>query len=292
MTETHTRKKTGTIQTDFHGLIGFLAKNLYPEEDMFIRELVQNAHDSILVRQTLEEAPAGKINITADRESMTIAFEDNGMGMTEKEITEYLSTIGRSGTKELGEELKKRDRERTESLIGPFGIGILSAFVAADRLVVSTRSVSDEQGGLQWTVSGGPTYELESIEKKSPRTTVTLFLKHEFIGMTKPDILKEAVHKYADFLSFPIYINDQGPVNTMQAPWHRGYGSDKERKSAYEEWVNKRFPDIPLEIIPVEIEAPHPVKGVLYISNRHIPGVDKFLNNGLLKIAFYSDCSA
>ena len=241
---------------------------------MFIRELVQNAHDSIQVRQTLEEAPAGRIDITANRDSMTISFEDNGAGMTEKEITEYLSTIGRSGTKELGEELKKRDRERTESLIGQFGIGILSAFVAADRLMVSTRSVSGEHGGLQWTVSGGPTYELESIEKKSPGTAVTLFLKHEFIGMTNPDTLKKAVHKYADFLPFPIYVNDQGPVNTMQAPWHRGYGSDKERKSAYKEWVNKRFPDIPLEVIPVEMEAPHPVKGVLYISNRHSPGAD------------------
>ena len=149
MAETHTGIKTGTIQTDFHGLIELLAKNLYPEEDMFIRELVQNAHDSIQMRQTLEEAPAGRIDITANRESMTISFEDNGVGMTEKEITDYLSTIGRSGTKELGEELKKRDRGRTESLIGQFGIGILSAFVAADRLVVSTRSVSDEQGGLQ-----------------------------------------------------------------------------------------------------------------------------------------------
>ena len=274
MAETHTGKKTGKIKTDFHGLIELLAKNLYPEEDMFIRELIQNAHDSIQMRQMLEEAPAGRINITADRDSMTIIFEDNGTGMTEKEITEYLSTIGRSGTKELGEELKKRDRERTESLIGQFGIGILSAFVAADRVMVSTRSVSDEHGGLQWTVSGGPTYELESIEKKSPGTAVTLFLKHEFIGMTNPDTLKEAVHKYADFLPFPIYVNDQGPVNTMHAPWHRGYGSDKERKSAYKEWVNKRFPDIPLEIIPVEMEAPHPVKGVLYISNRHSRGAD------------------
>lgn len=274
MTETHTGKKTGTIQTDFQGLIELLAKNLYPEEDMFIRELVQNAHDSLLVRETLEEAPAGRIDITADRESMTISFEDNGAGMTEKEITKYLSTIGRSGTKELGEELKKRDRGRTESLIGQFGIGILSAFVAADRLVVATRSVSDERGGLQWTVCGCQAYKLESIEKKSPGTAVTLFLKPEFIGMTNQDTLKEAVRKYADFLPFPIYVNDQGPVNTMHAPWHRGYGSDKERKSAYKDWVNKRFPDVPLEIIPVEMEAPHPAKGVLYISDRHRPGVD------------------
>jgi len=274
MAETHTQKKTGIIQTDFHGLIELLAKNLYPEDDMFIRELVQNAHDSIQVRQMLEDAPAGRIDITVDRESMTISFEDNGAGMTEKEITDYLSMIGRSGTKEVGEELKKRDRERTESLIGQFGIGILSAFVAADRLVVSTRSVSDEQSGLQWTVCGGPTYELESIEKKSPGTTVTLFLKPEFTGMTNPETLKEAVHKYADFLPFPIYVNDQGPVNTMHGPWHRSYGNDKERKEAYQEWVDKRFPDIPLEIIPVEMEAPHPVKGVLYISSCHIPEVD------------------
>jgi molecular chaperone HtpG len=71
-----------------------------------------------------------------------VVFRDNGAGLTEAEITNYLATIGRSGTGELRQQLEQRDRDRAQSLIGQFGIGILSAFVAAERLEVETFSAS------------------------------------------------------------------------------------------------------------------------------------------------------
>lgn len=213
MAEEQTSIKHGTIRTDFHGLIELLAKNLYPQEDMFIRELVQNAHDAIVKRHAFEAAPAGRIDITADREARTVVFRDNGAGLTEAEITDYLATIGRSGTGELRQQLEQRDRDRAQSLIGQFGIGILSAFVAAERLEVETFSVSDDQSGLRWSVSGGPQYELAPIPRQEVGTLVTLHIKPTFLRMTNPDTLREAVRRYADFLPFPIYINGVGPVN-------------------------------------------------------------------------------
>jgi molecular chaperone HtpG len=274
MAEERVNIKHGTIRTDFHGLIELLAKNLYPQEDMFIRELVQNAHDAIVKRHAFEAAPAGRIDITAEREARTVVFRDNGAGLTEAEITDYLATIGRSGTGELRQQLEQRDRDRAQSLIGQFGIGILSAFVAAERLEVETFSVSDDQSGLRWSVSGGPQYELALIPRQEAGTLVTLRIKPAFLRMTNPDTLREAVRRYADFLPFPLYINGEGPVNTMQAPWHRAYSSERERKTAYQRWVNDRFPDRPLEVMPVQLETPYPVQGVLYISDRQLPDSD------------------
>jgi molecular chaperone HtpG len=267
-------KRTGDIKTDFQGLIQLLAKNLYPQQDMFIRELIQNAHDSIVKRQAMGNAPAGLIEILADRHSGTVVFRDNGAGMTESEIVDYLATIGRSGTGELRAQLQQRDRTRAQSLIGQFGIGFLSAFTAAERLVVVTRSMTSGAAALRWETTGGPSYEITDSDKSDPGTDVTLHLKSDALGITNPDELRKSVQKYADSIPFPISVNGDGPVNTMQAPWHVGYATDAERRKAYKKWVEDRFPDFPLEVIPVDIEAPYPVKGVLYISDRNLPNVD------------------
>jgi len=90
---------------------------------MFIRELIQNAHDSIVKRETIEpQLPAGKIKITVNRESRMITFEDNGVGMTAQEIERDLATIGHSGTGELRKQLQEKDRDKAQMLIGQFGI--------------------------------------------------------------------------------------------------------------------------------------------------------------------------
>ena len=128
------------IKIDLQGLIRLLAKNLYAEADVFIRELIQNAHDSIKRRAELKQnAPPGIIRIRTDRETSTITITDNGAGLTEQEVHDYLSTIGRSGTGEFRQELLKKGRQAEVNLIGQFGIGLLSAFVVAYKVEVETR---------------------------------------------------------------------------------------------------------------------------------------------------------
>jgi HSP90 family molecular chaperone len=137
-----------------------------------------------------------------------------------------------------------------------------------------TRSMTSGAAALRWEPTGGPRYEITDSDKSDPGTDVTLHLKSDALGITNPDELRKSVQKYADFIPFPISVNGDGPVNTMQAPWHVGYATDAERRKAYKKWVEDRFPDFPLEVIPVDIEAPYPVKGVLYISDRNLPNVD------------------
>lgn len=87
----------GEMKTSFEGLVKLLARNLYSEDDVFIRELIQNANDSIVKRAVLSSnSPAGVIEIKVDRGQQTIIFEDNGAGMTQHELEEHLSTIGKS----------------------------------------------------------------------------------------------------------------------------------------------------------------------------------------------------
>ena len=115
---------------DFDGLIQLLAGHLYSEKKVFIRELIQNGHDAIQRRVTHDPAftlEMGRIDILTDLTGATgqIVFRDNGLGMTRADLNQFLSTIGRSGTRAA--------QGDTPDVIGQFGIGFLSGFVVGSR---------------------------------------------------------------------------------------------------------------------------------------------------------------
>jgi molecular chaperone HtpG len=127
------------FQIDLQGLIKLLAKNLYAEADVFVREMLQNGHDSVKRRRELQRDASlhGEIRVRVDRTAGTIAFVDNGAGMMEWEVREYLSIIGRSGTDDFRRNLLEKGRQAEDvTVIGQFGIGCLSAFIVADRVVL------------------------------------------------------------------------------------------------------------------------------------------------------------
>ena len=136
-----------TFQIHLEGLIRLLAQNLYADPDIFLREMIQNAHDSIGRRTVLAadrdetNLPSPQIRVRANREQKTIEISDNGCGLTREEIDEYLSTIGQSGnTEELRHRIQEADRSRTVDLIGQFGIGLLSAFIVAEHVTLVTKA--------------------------------------------------------------------------------------------------------------------------------------------------------
>jgi len=265
------------VKIDLQGLIRLLAKNLYAEDDVFVRELVQNAHDSIKRRGEIEgqAAPPGEIQIRIDAHAGTIAISDNGSGLTEREVHEYLATIGRSGTGELRQELIKRGRQAEVTLIGQFGIGLLSAFVAAHRVEVETLSVLPDHPSWLWTSEGQSHYALGRGQRQQVGTTVTLHIADTYRDMLDVDTVRKAVKKYADFIPYPIYLNDEGAsANAVNAPWHRTFPTERERLAEYWAFVDRRFPDYALDVIPIALAEPYRVDGVLYISDRHIPDVN------------------
>ena len=272
MTDSPANPTRYEIKIDLQGLIRLLAKNLYAEADVFIRELIQNAHDSIKRRAELEQnAPPGIIRIRTDRETSTITITDNGAGLTEQEVHDYLSTIGRSGTGEFRQELLKKGRQAEVNLIGQFGIGLLSAFVVAYKVEVETLSFQPGQPAWHWISEGQSDYELLPGSRQDVGTTVTLHIADNYRDMLNPDELRKAIKKYADFIPFQIFLNDEkAPANAVNAPWHRKFASENARIQEYGSFVSQRFPDYILEVIPVELKTPYRVDGVLYISDRRV----------------------
>jgi molecular chaperone HtpG len=258
-------------------LIKLLAKNLYAEADVFVREMLQNGHDSVKRRKELGEASLqGEIRVRVDRTAGTIAFVDNGAGMTEWEVREYLSTIGRSGTDAFRRDLLEKGRQATDvTVIGQFGIGLLSAFIVADRVVVETRSFQENQPAWRWESNGDKTYHLQPGERQEPGSSVTLHIGEKHRDMLVLEDLRRAIRKYADFLPMGIYVNeDETPANAVHAPWHKTYDSPKDEVMELMVFVAKRFPDNPLSTIPIHIKSPYKVDGVLYISDNRIPDVN------------------
>jgi molecular chaperone HtpG len=235
-----------TFQIQPEGLIQLLAQNLYADPDVFLREMIQNAHDSIKRRAALAaergetELPAPRIQVVTDSAAQTIQVFDNGSGLTRMEIDEYLSTIGRSGTNELRKLIKEADRSRTVELIGQFGIGLLSAFIVANRVTITTRAPGSE--ALLWESRGGEKYTVQPAERFQVGTTVTLYLRPAHSRYLDRDRLHSIIRTYADFIGVPVYVNDDGePANAMTAPWHRHYSSERERTRAYYEFWEKKF---------------------------------------------------
>lgn len=282
-----------TFQIHLEGLIRLLAQNLYADPDIFLREMIQNAHDSIGRRTVLAaergetELPPPQIRVVVNREAETIEISDNGCGLTRDEIDDYLSTIGQSGnTDELRHRIEEADRSRTVDLIGQFGIGLLSAFIVAEHVTLVTKAAGHQ--ALRWESRGGENYQVEPVERQQIGTTVTLDVRSEHRRYLETARLRSIIRAYADFIGMPVYLNDEtDPANAVTAPWHRNYSSDRERHRAYYEFWEKKFlHETSLHVFAVDAafdwddvsqaggKGHGRVEGVLAITDRRMPDVN------------------
>ena len=281
-----------TFQIQLEGLIQLLAQNLYADPDVFLREMIQNAHDSITRRAELAaergepDPPAPRIQVVADPDAQQIRIHDNGSGLTRDEIDGYLSTIGRSGTNELRQRIAAADRTRTVELIGQFGIGLLSAFIVAERVTVVTKAAGHD--ALAWQSTGGRNYQVEPADRAQVGTTVTLQVSPAHSRYLERGRLESIIRTYADFIGMPVYVNDDGdPTNAVHAPWHRKYPTENDRDLAYRDFWSRKFADEhALHVFAVDEsfrwpDAEQPggegtgrVRGVLAITDRHVPDVN------------------
>ena len=259
------------MRASFQGLVRVLAKSLYPEPDVFVRELLQNAHDSIQFRRLDEPELRGEIRVDVDEAARTLSFSDNGAGMDQREIEDFLSVIGSTGTGSRAQELASRDV--AVATIGQFGIGLLSAFVVAERIDVYTRKPGAARA-WRWTNHGGEDYELAALpaDARPPGTRVTVTLAPNQTAFLDGRRIRQIVRRYADLLPFPILLNGFGPINAINAPWHEpGWRDPDERVRMLTTFLSQRYGDPPLLVIPLDL--PHPrTLGGLYVAARYVPG--------------------
>ncbi|MCA9130787.1 MAG: hypothetical protein KDB22_27060, partial [Planctomycetales bacterium] len=155
-----------------------------------------------------------------------------------------------------------------QQLIGMFGIGLFSAFMIAQRMIVESRRVDCNQG-VRWEADGGTDIVLSSWQRESAGTTVRLELKPQFHSFSKDAGAIEVVLKeYTDFLTIPIHLNDSvARVNLINASWF----DPTPELEAIELELASYFDESPLDVIPVQIRQPT-IHGALYISPQRTPG--------------------
>ncbi|KAF1054295.1 MAG: Chaperone protein HtpG [Stenotrophomonas maltophilia] len=207
-----------TAGVDLSGLMSVLSKHLYSTPIVALRELIQNAHDSI-VRRRLEDPSwqdAGRIDVLIDRQQRTIRIRDTGAGLTEAEIHSYLATVGVGYTRTL------RQQDDDTGLIGMFGLGFLSAFVVAQRVSVYSTSYQTPTLGHCYRSSNAEQYSVTPTPARAVGSEVLLELRDGYEHLANPQNLRAVLGRYCALLRAPIYIDDDAQaVNPEPPPWRQ-----------------------------------------------------------------------
>ena len=201
-------------EVDLGGLLTVLGSHLYSTPAVAVRELVQNAHDSI-TRRRIEDPgfEGGRIELEGDPGRGLLVVSDDGAGMTRDEVARFLATIGAGATREA------RERgEAEEELIGLFGLGFLSAFIIADRTRVRSTSHKAPGQGVEYRSTTGERYALSDAEPRPPGTEVELELGGDHRPLSDPATLRSIVARYCGLLDVPVLVGGEA-VNSTPPPW-------------------------------------------------------------------------
>lgn len=210
---------TYRFQVNLSGMINILSNHLYSSPKVFLRELLQNGVDAITARQAYSQGGyEGRIHVEVSETSTgaTLLVEDNGIGLDESEIHEFLAMIGQSSKR--GEDFLQTNT----SFIGRFGIGLLSCFMVSDDIVMVTQSA---KGGpaLEWRGKPDGTYTIRKLEGiHAPGTKVFLRCKEGSEPYFKEGNLQEWLFHYGALLPYPIQLVSSQTtrlINPPSPPW-------------------------------------------------------------------------
>lgn len=268
------------FQTEVRQLLKLMIHSLYSNKEIFLRELVSNASDaldklrfeSLSNPELLGDDPELGITIRVDKDQRTVSIADNGIGMTRDDVIENLGTIAKSGTAEFLSQMTG-DARKDARLIGQFGVGFYSAFIVADEVTVESRHAGSEpREGVRWRSTGEGEFSVETVDRNTRGTTVTLHLKdgeEEFSDAFRVETL---IRKYSDHIAFPVTLEGEGleeprEVNSATALWTRSRSdiSDDEYREFYKHLAHD-FTD-PLTWSHNRVEGKREYTSLLYIPS-------------------------
>lgn len=267
---------THQFQTEVRQLLDIVIHAFYSDREVFVRELVSNASDALekLRLKQLTQADIYqperelRIAITTDEEARTLTIADAGIGMTQDEVVEYLGTIAHSGTKKFLEAMKE-SQGGSQDLIGQFGVGFYSVFMAADSVEVTTRSWQPEATPVKWSSDGRDGYTLEEAPAETPRgTSILIHLKEDAALFSKADHTRYIVEKYSNFVGFPIDFNGEH-LNTVQAIWMKNKKDvTPEQYDAFYQFIS-HTDSKPLTYMHFSADAPIVLNSVLFVPEEN-----------------------
>ena len=206
--------KTGSLSINSENIFPIIKKWLYSDHDIFYRELISNGCDAITKLKKLEmmgewEKPEDlefQIQVTVNPEDKTIIIEDNGMGMTEEEIDEYINQIAFSGAQDFLN--KYKDKANEDQIIGHFGLGFYSAFMVADKVTIDSLSYRADAKPVHWESEGGTEFDMKDGDKETVGTKITLYLNEDSTEFANEYRAREVIEKYCSFMPVPIFLNN------------------------------------------------------------------------------------
>lgn len=259
------------FQAEVKQLLDIVVHSLYTDKDIFIRELVSNAsdaleklrHTQLTEKEIFDDNLSLEVNVSTDETAGTITIQDFGIGMTHDELVQNLGTIAHSGSKAFLEAIKENGGAN-ENLIGQFGVGFYSAFMAAEKVDVYTHSFQKDAPGLCWTSDGSGSYEIEEVEGQRRGCKIVVKLKEDAKDFAKEETVKGILERYSNYISFPLNLNGER-INKVDALWLRSKNSIKEEE--YKEFYKfqaKAF-DEPSTWLHFSADAPLEINSILFV---------------------------
>ncbi|NWX19207.1 TRAP1 protein, partial [Aegotheles bennettii] len=259
------------FQAETKKLLDIVARSLYSEKEVFVRELISNGSDALekLRHRLMTEGkalPELEIHLQTDSGKGTITIQDTGIGMTQEELVSNLGTIARSGSKAFLDALQSQ-AEASSKIIGQFGVGFYSAFMVADKVEVFSQSAEPGSPGYHWSSDGSGTFEIAEASGVRTGTKIIIHLKEDCKEFANEDRVKEVVTKYSNFISFPLYLNGRR-INTLQALWMLD-------PKDISEWQHEEFYrfiaqayDKPRYVLHYKTDAPLNIRSIFYVPEQ------------------------
>jgi len=263
------------FQVDLHGVVDLFAHHLYSSPRVYLRELLQNAVDAITARRLDEPACPATVRLSG-LEPDGLAVRDTGIGLAADEATDLLATIGRSSKRLDDLEAARGD------YLGQFGIGLLSAFMVAERIELWSRSARDpEAPPIRWVGLADGTYTLEKVDladyvaavgDDGPGSVVWLRPRLDQAHWLSLETVRALAADFGSLLPFDVAIQVRLPdgealwsrLTVPEPPWEAAYPSAADREDALATYCARTLGFRPLASIPLSVPVVG-LTGVAYV---------------------------
>ena len=278
----------GNIGVTSDNIFPVIKKFLYSDHEIFLRELISNAVDATQKLKTLSSVGEAKgdlgdlrVRVLIDKKKNTLTVSDHGIGMTADEVDKYINQIAFSGA----EEFLGKYKDKTEAIIGHFGLGFYSAFMVSDKVEIFSQSYQPDAKAVHWSCSGDPEYTMEETIKSERGTDVVLHINEEFKQYLEDATIESLLRKYCKFLPVEIAFgmkkewkdgkevvvcDENGKeveniINNTNPAWTRKPAElkDEDYKAFYHELYPMQM-DEPLFHIHLNVDYPFHLTGILY----------------------------
>ena len=272
----------GNIGVTSDNIFPVIKKFLYSDHEIFLRELISNAVDATTKLKTLSSVGEVKgdlgdtrVRVSINKEKKTLTVSDHGIGMTAEEVDKFINQIAFSGA----EEFVNKYKDKTEAIIGHFGLGFYSAFMVSKKVEIFSQSYKEDAKAVHWSCEGDPEYTMEDTIKAERGTDIVLHIDDEFSQYLEDATIEGLLRKYCKFLPVEIAfgkkkewkdgkeveLDEENIINDINPAWTRKPSELKDED--YDKFYHELYPtqmDEPLFHIHLNVDYPFNLTGILY----------------------------